>query len=112
MSQVIPKQPETLAQAVEWDRRRGHYLRTGLCHRCAAQAAYGHALGFSRVHSPCAACIPVVANFPVAATNGWRKHVRGRMHAPSPRSEDTVGFDTPAITRTTSAGRPETLSHV
>lgn len=65
-------QPETPAQAREWTKTKNHYLRRGLCHRCAAQAAYGHADGFATVHAPCADCLPTVATMPTAQPNGWR----------------------------------------
>lgn len=65
--------PETLAQAEHWQRRNREYVRAGLCLRCAAQAAWGHQLGFTRVHPPCAACAPVVASLPAPAAGGWRK---------------------------------------
>jgi hypothetical protein len=87
--------PETLYQAQEFDRRRSGYEAAGLCYRCAAQAAYGHQLGFARVHSPCDGCVGIVAGFPLAARNGWRKLSRGRLSPPSARSSAmlTQGVD-------------------
>jgi len=66
--------PETTREAQEWDRSNRHYVTLGLCHVCAAQAAYGHQLGFARVNPPCVVCAGVVAGFPDGAANGWRSH--------------------------------------
>ena len=32
--------PETLAQVDQWETTKRRYLRAGLCHKCAAQAAW------------------------------------------------------------------------
>lgn len=66
--------PETMHEARRWDASNSHYLRLGLCYVCAAQAAYGHQLGFARVNPPCVVCVGVVAGFPDGAANGWRSH--------------------------------------
>jgi hypothetical protein len=50
------RRPETLAQAQRFDNIRAHYERAGLCAACAAQAAYGHAYGFTSVHARCPGC--------------------------------------------------------
>ncbi len=73
--------PETAAQAAEWDRKKGQYIRAGLCHQCAAQAAWGHQLGFQRVHPPCQRCVRVVVVLPQPGVNGWRKLPRGRLRS-------------------------------
>lgn len=65
--------PETVRQAANWDCNKGRYLRQGLCGTCAAQAAWGHQIGFTRSRPPCHACVPAVAGFPTEAANGWRK---------------------------------------
>ncbi len=52
---------ETLSQARHWDKRKSRYVAYGLCHRCAAQAAWGHQCGFNRVAAPCDGCAPIVA---------------------------------------------------
>ena len=65
-------QPETREAARGWGNRKTNYLNAGLCHACAAQAAYGHQLGFSHVRPPCGACQPLVDAFDVPAVNGWR----------------------------------------
>jgi len=48
--------PETMSQAVNWDKRFSAYERAGFCFVCAAQAAWGHQLGFSRVRPVCPDC--------------------------------------------------------
>lgn len=78
--------PETPGQAAEWDRIKNQYVTTGLCSRCAAQAAYGHSHGFAVVVPPCAGCVAIVARFEHAAPNGWRKASRGRLRGTSTRS--------------------------
>jgi hypothetical protein len=80
--------PETMGQARKWQSRMNIYLKLGLCHKCACQAAYGHQLGFAPhehvsrtgnvalegVHPPCDQCQPIVDTFPVEAWGKWRKH--------------------------------------
>jgi hypothetical protein len=72
--------PETLAQAAEWERTKARYLGLGLCHKCAAQAAYGHqqhAGGWSVINPPCSTCAAIVAQLPMETTNpAWRKSAR------------------------------------
>lgn len=76
----MSRKPETLAQALEWERAKTRYLRLGLCHKCAALAAWGHqhgAGGWQPLHPPCSLCAPIVASFPVVTTNpAWRKVLR------------------------------------
>ena len=71
--------PETLRQAQEWERIKLGYLRAGLCHKCAAQAAWGHqpgAGGWCAVNPPCPDCAPFVAMFPVVTANPhWRTRI-------------------------------------
>ena len=65
--------PESLRQARRWDAACSRYTRAGLCSRCASQAAWGGQIGYSRVHAPCEACAPIIADFPGAEhVNGWR----------------------------------------
>lgn len=64
--------PETVGQAREWDRNLRAYVALGLCHGCAAQAAWGHQVGFGLSEPPCPVCRPVVAGFDVARAGGWR----------------------------------------
>jgi hypothetical protein len=80
----VTDQPETLSQAREWDHMRRRYGRLGLCNRCAAQAAYGHADGFSAVHPPCTGCVPAIATLPTSQPNGWRSQSRRQGKALSP----------------------------
>jgi len=66
---------ETPGQARIFDAMKRHYERLGLCRACAAQAAWGHQLGFSRVvHQPCHECQPIVDTFPVARPGRWRSY--------------------------------------
>lgn len=65
---------ETVRQATTFEAIRKHYVRLGLCSRCAPQAAYGHQLGFSRAQPPCKKCQPIVDTFPVAKPNQWRSN--------------------------------------
>ena len=71
--------PETLREARRWGTTLNQYLAFGLCHRCAAQAAYGHQIGFTRVeHDPCPACVPVVASLPQESSHpAWRRFQHG-----------------------------------
>lgn len=64
--------PETLRQARRWDEVKADYLRQGLCGPCAAQAAYGHQLGWHRISPPCDVCFPIVVRFPGKGTGDWR----------------------------------------
>ena len=64
--------PETMREATAWTVFKNHYVALGLCHVCAAQAAYGHQIGFTRINQPCPDCADVVAGFPDGAANGWR----------------------------------------
>jgi hypothetical protein len=40
---------ETMCQAHTWDKVATRYRRAGFCDHCAAQAAWGHQLGFTSV---------------------------------------------------------------
>lgn len=89
---------ETMREARDWDNTKSHYLQLGLCHTCAPQAAYGHQVGFARVLAPCTDCVVVVAEFPVAAPNGWRKMPQKQRRAvlsgslaPAPAAADALG---------------------
>lgn len=74
--------PETREQVREWERARTRYADHGLCHRCAAQAAWAHqdrGDTWTTIHPPCKACAPVVATFPHPTPSPeWRKTVRNR----------------------------------
>lgn len=66
--------PETPRQARSWDATKRHYRSLGLCGACAAQAAWGHQLGFTTVNPPCLVCLPVVLSFPVNEPGEWRSN--------------------------------------
>lgn len=66
------KRVETVRQARIWDSNKKHYLSLGLCRPCAAQAAWGHQVGFSQSKPPCRKCQPFVDSFPTKRANGWR----------------------------------------
>lgn len=73
---LIPDaKPETVRQAKRWDVSKQAYVRAGLCEYCAGQAAWGHQIGFTKSHPPCADCAPVVAAFPQVGPAGteWRR---------------------------------------
>lgn len=63
---------ETVRQARTFDTTKAHYERLGLCRTCAAQAAWGQQLGFSRVNPPCHDCQSLVDTFPIAKPGRWR----------------------------------------
>lgn len=78
--------PETQRQARRWTVTRTHYLLTGLCEACAAQAAWGHQLGFKssarrnwperdrHIKPPCDCCLAAVNALPVEIPGSpWRK---------------------------------------
>lgn len=71
--------PETARQAHTWETVANLYETDGLCRGCAGQAAYGHQLGFSRVHPPCDPCQSIVGGFPLSAgkDSPWRRHEKG-----------------------------------
>lgn len=75
--------PETPGQVAAWEQVKSRYLRLGLCHYCAAQAAYGHACGFATVEPPRPGCLPVIQGFEFDAPNGWRKASKERLRSRS-----------------------------
>lgn len=75
MSRCAQDRVETLRQTQTFDTNKRHYKGLGLCHPCAAQAAWGHQLGFSRVtKQPCHECQPIVDRFPRARPGKWRSY--------------------------------------
>lgn len=78
-SRLTTDPPETTRQSQTWETTANFYEQDGLCRGCAGQAAYGHQLGFSRIHPPCDACQPIVDDFPLPAglATPWRKHEKG-----------------------------------
>jgi hypothetical protein len=101
----ILAEPETQAQAITWDAVKAKYVSDGLCHTCAAQAAWGHQLGWhyrsSRpwpgggrsIKPPCEQCASTVATFPVEIPgSAWRRWPKGdRRPADSPTAAIDVG---------------------
>jgi hypothetical protein len=89
------QQPETTRQAQRWDIVKTRYVGAGLCHRCAAQLAWGHqdnAGWWNNLRPPCASCASVVHGFPVPTTNPlWRKFERPQDHRRSPAAPLTPG---------------------
>jgi len=69
---------ETPRQAQRWDIVKSRYLNAGLCHRCAAQAAWGHQAngkGWAALRPPCDACQSLIQSFPMPTTTPlWRKY--------------------------------------
>ena len=96
--------PETLEQALRWDKTKLRYLRAGLCETCAAQAAYGHQShsgGWLSLNPPCGKCAPLVSEFPLATTNPvWRKALR------------SGGIPTGSVAHQRAAQRPQEPSHL
>ncbi len=68
------KKVETFWQAGTFDSTKRHYVRLGLCYPCAAQAAWGHQLGFSEIHQPCHECQSLVDTFPRVRPGRWRSY--------------------------------------
>lgn len=68
-------EPETIGQARVWTRKMRRYQIAGLCDVCAAQAAWGHAVGFGKINDPCPVCQPIVNALPNPGPKGskWRK---------------------------------------
>lgn len=89
--------PETLRQARSWQQVLGVYRTAGLCDRCAAQAAYGHAVGFSLIHPPCQGCVPIVARLPLQAVQGspWRRLRKGSTRAAAATLEPATAVGVP-----------------
>lgn len=81
--------PESLRQARTFDATKRHYMQLGLCGRCAAQAAWGHQLGFSESKPPCHGCQSIVDTFPVDKPGKWRSNSprRGAEFSSSIRPE-------------------------
>jgi hypothetical protein len=96
--------PESLSQARAWDRCRAKYAAAGLCDACAAQAAWGHQIGFGyvstrpwleadrRIKAPCESCAPIVAAFPAEAgkDSPWRRFRFGDRPDPAAGEMVTV----------------------
>lgn len=84
MTGKAPK-PETLQQALTWQKVCRLAEAAGLCPRCAAQLAWGAQNGgggFSSVKAPCAPCTIVMLEWPVVRPNGWHTP-RGTLSVPA-----------------------------
>lgn len=72
-SRVSLRKSEGLRQAARFETYKNRYASIGLCHYCAAQAAYGHQHGFSAVEQPRhRECWEIVEGLPNAEVNAWR----------------------------------------
>lgn len=60
---------------------KDHYVALGLCSVCAAQAAYGHQIGFIRTNAPCSSCLPLILALPVNEPGEWRSSSPRRSDA-------------------------------
>lgn len=87
--------PETIWQAGTFDSIKRRYVRLGLCSACAAQAAWGHQLGFSRSNPPCQECQPLVDTFPVKKPNRWHSWSPRRGASLSQGLRPGIGQDQP-----------------
>jgi hypothetical protein len=68
---------------VQWEKTKKRYLLAGLCHKCAAQAAWAHQPGtggWSLIRPPCVDCAGIVEMLPSPTSNPlWRSVVRKRL---------------------------------
>lgn len=98
--------PETVWQAQTFEKYKNRYVIAGVCHYCAAQAAFGHQHGFGQVEPPRSCCAEVVAGLPVEKSNGWRallissyaRDAGGRSEAGVSVEEYPSATDLPAFT--------------
>lgn len=75
-------QPETLNQVRWWDHNKTNYVKNGWCDKCAAQAAWGHQIGFTKIdNGPCEKCV----GLPVPAKAG----ARAARWAAAPEQEES-----------------------
>lgn len=93
--------PETVHEAQQWTLVKNKAHEHGLCHDCAAQFAWGIQNGFATIHPPCAACAPIVADWPMERVNGWRKPIGNVSRPPAweGRDDRTGGWHRKAVTR-------------
>jgi len=77
--------PETVRQAKTWEGVKNEYVIAGLCNGCAGQAAYGHQLGFHKIHSPGLCCAGKTLPESVIDRHGSRavRWLAGEFTAPS-----------------------------
>ena len=73
--------PETLSRSPVGAHEKAIPV-AGLCHKCAAQAAWAYqsgAGGWGAIHPPCAECVGIVEMFAYPTTNPlWRSVIRKR----------------------------------
>lgn len=76
--------PETIAQAITFDRVVTLAHEHGLCWPCAAQVGWAAQLGYSRVtRVPCDDCRPLVDALPMETSHpAWRRP-RGALSKPA-----------------------------
>jgi hypothetical protein len=79
----VSSRPETLAQAIEWEKVKRRYQFAGLCGKCAPQAAWAHqpgAGGWFAIQPPCPVCAEIVEMFAYPTRNPlWRAVIRKRL---------------------------------
>lgn len=88
--------PETIGQANAWDAIKRRYLAAGFCHRCAARAAWGHQIGFTKTDPPCEHCagltVPEIAGERAARWSGQpTDQTNPTVHPPSIARNDLAG---------------------
>lgn len=86
------RRSESGSQARRWDWIKTRYLQDGFCDACAAQAAYGHQLGFSQVAPVCDRCRGKVPTYREAGERAhhWAGSVL-RSAAERPGQSETPG---------------------
>jgi hypothetical protein len=90
---VSSRIPETPSQAITWQTVKAKYVASGLCHACAAQAAWGHQLGFGHpgLRPPCDQCRPRVAALPSrvnSKASAWRRFTAATRRHPQAETVD------------------------
>lgn len=68
----LKSKPETLSQAISWGLVKNKYLLEKLCHRDAAQAAWGHQNGFTQIKDPCDKCQGIQLSIEMIERHGVR----------------------------------------
>jgi hypothetical protein len=71
-SSASSRRTESFRQARTFDEVRATYRADGFCSRCAAQASFGHQLGFAVVACICVSCHGKRANYRFAAEHAQR----------------------------------------
>jgi hypothetical protein len=95
------RRPETTSQALMWDEVKGRYLSAGLCHGCAAQAAWGHQIGFAGLeYQPCEICRGTVLPATVTNRHGSRGQewlLRAALRGSAPAGNGTGSDHPPGV---------------